>query len=161
MIGISTHSASSANVDSLYTTMLNSLTSHKSRGGLFVEGRPLWPILDSLAATYQFAGVAELHVPTAVARSARVDLVNAGITSLELVPGEGAVYRLTEPKVAETLCAVLVAMGVPSVSLRMLQLLPQIGLARTGVKVCVCVWLCVCVCVCVCVAVCACACVCL
>ena len=47
--------------------------------------------------------MAELHVPTAVARSARVDLVNAGITSLELVPGEGAVYRLTEPKVAETL----------------------------------------------------------
>ena len=93
MIGISTHSASSANVDSLYTTMLNSLTSHKSRGGLFVEGHPLWPILDSLAATYQFAGVAELHVPTAVARSARVDLVNAGITSLELVPGEGAVSQ--------------------------------------------------------------------
>ena len=152
VIGIPEHGQDPTTADprSVYGRMYRTLAGYKNRRIEYIQHRALWTSLDWMVAAFRFVGAIKLHMERAFPPTAEVDLVKAGVASMEL-RGRAATFKLTEPQVAETLCRVLADVGVAVACVRRFELLPRMGLP-TGVQVSQCVWLCVCglrMCVCV------------
>ena len=115
---------------SLYHTFRTALSKDER---IVPGGMSSWQVLDALAASYQFCGLAE-GIGNVDSEIASVSLVNAGVTSLAREAWCPA-FRLTEPAVATALIRVFADLRIPAPVLRMVNLLPALRVSNTGVTV--------------------------